>query len=149
MVLDRKGMNMKEKKNWLYILLGVIICILLGGLILLYVKYEQLEDRYDDDYHYNTNYDNNSNNNIVDDNDSDNNNQENTNYISRDKALQIALDNLKIKQENVYDLDIELEYKNRYGKMVYEVSFDYNHYEYEYYIDATSGKILDSFVERA
>ena len=143
MVLDRKEMDMKEKRYWLYILLGVIICILLGGLILLYVKYEQLEDRYDEEYHYNTNYDNNSNNNVVDDN-----NQENTN-ISRDKALQIALDNLKIKQQNVYDLDIELEYKNRYGKMVYEVSFDYNRYEYEYYIDATSGKILDSFIERA
>lgn len=146
MVLDRKEMDMKEKRYWLYILLGVIICILLGGLILLYVKYEQLEDRYDEEYHYNTNYDN--NNNVVDENNT-NNNQENSNYITRDKALQIALDNLKIKQENVYDLDIELEYKNRYGKMVYEVSFDYNRYEYEYYIDATSGKILDSFIERA
>ena len=121
---------------------------ILGGLILLYVKYEQLEDRYDEEYHYNTNYNNNSNNNVVDDN-NNNNNQENSNYITRDKALQIALDNLKIKQQNVYDLDIELEYKNRYGKMVYEVSFDYNRYEYEYYIDATSGKILDSFIERA
>ena len=143
-------MGMKEKRNWLYILLGVIICILLGGLILLYVKYEQLEDRYDEEYHYNTNYDNNSNNNVVDENDNNNtnNNQENTNYITRDKALQIALDNLKIKQQNVYDLDIELEYKNRYSKMVYEVSFDYDRYEYEYYINAKNGEIVKSFKER-
>ena len=113
MVLDRKEMDMKEKRYWLYILLGVIICILLGGLILLYVKYEQLEDRYDEEYHYNNNYNNNSNNNAIDNNDNNNNNQENSNYITRDKALQIALDNLKIKQQNIYDLDIELEYKNR------------------------------------
>ena len=76
------------------------------------------------------------------------NNSSSSKYISRDKALQTALNNLNISKNSIYDLDIELENKVRYKKVVYEVSFDYNNYEYEYYIDATSGKILDSFKSR-
>ena len=42
--------------------------------------------------------------------------------------------------------DIELDYK--YGKKVYEVSFDYQYHEYEYYIDASNGDIVHFFKER-
>ncbi len=76
------------------------------------------------------------------------NNSSSSKYISRDKALQTALNSLNVSKNSIYDLDIELENKARYQKVVYEVSFDYNNYEYEYYIDATSGKILDSFKSR-
>ena len=52
---------------------------------------------------------------------------------------------INVKKNNLRDLDIELEYKVRYGKSVYEISFDYDYLEYEYYLDPESGKILDSF----
>ncbi len=65
--------------------------------------------------------------------------------IDQEKALEIALKDLKMKQNEIFDLDIELE--NKYGSVVYEVSFNSGIHEYEYYIDATTGKILHSFKE--
>ncbi|MDE6142149.1 MAG: PepSY domain-containing protein, partial [Bacilli bacterium] len=71
-----------------------------------------------------------------------------TNYISRSKALQIALKDMKLSQSDVYDIDVEFENKTTHGNYVYEVSFDYKNNEYEYFIDAKTGKILSSFQSR-
>ncbi len=65
--------------------------------------------------------------------------------ISKDNALKIALDDVKLTQSDIRDIDIELDYK--YGQTVYEITFDYQQYEYEYYIDARNGDIVKSFKE--
>ena len=61
-------------------------------------------------------------------------------YIGKEKAKQIALKNAKVSEDKVKDLEIELDYEN--GKMVYEVGFDVGNKEYDYEIDAKSGKII-------
>ena len=79
-------------------------------------------------------------------NSTSNNSTTSKNYISRDKALSIAVSHAKVNQNNIYDVDIELDYK--YGQEVYEIDFNYQGYEYQYYIDALKGNILHSFKER-
>ena len=122
----------KKENHIVLIILGIIIFILVIGLVVLIIKYEHLEDHYDhleDMYNYQIN----------------NNTELNNNYISRDEALNIALNDLKATRNEVYDVDLELEYKARYQTLVYEISFNNKNYEYEYFIDATSGKILDYY----
>ena len=68
-----------------------------------------------------------------------------TNYITVEKALDIALDSAGLERSNVWDIDVELEHK--FGQIVYEVSFDAGQYEYEYYINAETGEIIKSFKE--
>ncbi len=97
----------------------------------------------------NNNVDNVNNNNTNNANNQNNNNQNvnnGSNYISRDDALKIALDDAKLTQSDIRDLDIELDYE--YGQNVYEISFDYQRYEYEYYINAENGTIVKSFQEQ-
>ncbi len=97
----------------------------------------------------NTNtYNNKSNNSTLGKNtNTDNNKFNNTNnYISEQDALDIALKDVGLTQNDIYDLDIELEYK--YSQTVYEINFDYQRHEYEYYINAESGTIVKSFRER-
>ena len=65
--------------------------------------------------------------------------------LSKEEALDIALKDIQTEKADVHDISIELERK--YGKVVYEIDFDYQYYEYEYYIDATTGEILHSFKE--
>lgn len=96
----------------------------------------------DDDVITNTDSNNTSNNGS---NNTTNNETQNNKYISRDKALSTALEHAGVKQSEIYDIDIELDYK--FGKQVYEVSFNYQSYEYEYYIDATTSDVLHSFKE--
>ncbi len=139
-------MNKKIAKKY-YLIGGILIIMILGlGIfsLIMYMKYERLEDKYDDmDYEY---FDHSLNNNdypsINDDINSNNK------YISQEEALNIVLNNLNISRNDIYDLDIELEYKARYGDVVYEVSFDLGQYEYEYYLKATTGAILDSLRSR-
>lgn len=66
-------------------------------------------------------------------------------YITIERALDIALSNVGASRGSVLDIDVELDYK--FGQVVYEVSFDYDQYEYEYYINAESGEIVKSFKE--
>ncbi len=143
-------MEKDKRKNIIIILLGVIIILLVVGLSLFIVKdkflednYEKLEDRYE--YLFENSLNNKENNVDNNDNTSNNDNTQNNKTISRDEALDIVLKDLNLKNNNLRDLDIELEYKVRYGKSVYEISFDYDYLEYEYYLDPESGKILDSF----
>ncbi len=141
-------------------LLGIIVLLLV--IILVVVLKDDIKDddklvnnnpsyneNYDDDYYE-------DNNNVIDDNNqednnttnNDNNNNNNTTttkYISKDKALSIALNNAKLNKSDVYDISVELDYK--YGQTVYEIDFDYNKYDYEYYINATTGKIIHHFKE--
>lgn len=64
-------------------------------------------------------------------------------YITIEKALDVALKSAGLTREQVRDIDVELERK--FGQMVFEVSFDAGQYEYEYYVNAESGKIVKSF----
>ena len=82
-------------------------------------------------------------NNSLDNNPSSSNASDN--YISSQAALDTALAHLGTSQSSVRDIDVDLEYK--LGQVIYEVNFNLNQYEYEYYIDATTGEILKSFKE--
>lgn len=62
------------------------------------------------------------------------------------EAKKIAFDHAGVKEANVRDLEIEPDKEN--GKEIYEVSFESGSYDYEYEIDAYSGKILHSEKER-
>ena len=66
-------------------------------------------------------------------------------YITVEKALDVALTNAGFVRGDVWDIDVELERK--FGKVVYEVSFDAGQYEYEYYVSAENGEIIKSFKE--
>lgn len=63
-------------------------------------------------------------------------------YIGRDRALEIATENIKTTPSNVKNIEIELDYDD--GLMLYDVEFDYNGYEYDFEIDAINGKIISS-----
>lgn len=67
-------------------------------------------------------------------------------YIGKDKAKQIAINSAKVNENNIYDLEIELDYE--YRMMIYEVSFDTNGIEYEYEINAITGEIINEYVEQ-
>lgn len=64
----------------------------------------------------------------------------NNEYISKERALDIALNNVSLTKEEIYDLDIDFDNEPTY--QVYEISFDHNKIEYEFEIDAISGEIL-------
>ncbi len=129
-----------KKNNLIIILLSVIVLLLVIICVALYLKMEHLDDK--DDYNTpqinNNNYDN--------DYDDHDDIKYDDNYISSTEALKIALDNLNINENNIYDMSSDLDYK--YGKTVYEIEFKYDRNEYEFYIDATTGEILRSFKER-
>lgn len=61
-------------------------------------------------------------------------------YIGRDKAKEIALNDAKVKESNIRELEIEFDADD--GILLYEVEFKNNNREYEYDIDAKTGKIL-------
>ncbi len=63
-------------------------------------------------------------------------------YIGKDKAKSISFSDAGVSSKNV---DIEIDYED--GKMIYEVEFTVNGNEYEYEIDAVTGKILDKTIE--
>ncbi|MCD7893666.1 MAG: PepSY domain-containing protein [Erysipelotrichaceae bacterium] len=59
--------------------------------------------------------------------------------ITKDEALQKALSHAGISKSNVSDLDIEYDKDDN----IYEVSFEYKNYEYEYEINANDGSIIN------
>lgn len=83
--------------------------------------------------------------NVTNENTTNTNNPE-TKIISRDQAIEIVCNDLKIKREDMLDLDAERDYK--YGQNVYEIDFKYDRLEYEYYISENTGSIVHSFKER-
>ena len=64
-----------------------------------------------------------------------------TGYLPRGDAIQIAVDAAKVNRSDIWDLSCELEEDD--GVMIYQVEFEHGQYEYEYDIDAKTGKILD------
>lgn len=66
-------------------------------------------------------------------------------YIGREKAKEAAFAHALVKEENVRELDVEMDYE--YKVMVYEVEFTAGEYEYDYTIDAKSGQVLHSHRE--
>ncbi len=73
---------------------------------------------------------------------STNNSNNSSNFISSSKAKEIALNHAKVS--NPQQLEVELDKEDR----EYSVEFHYNGYEYDYEIDAVTGKILKSEKER-
>lgn len=63
-----------------------------------------------------------------------------TTKITRDDALKIALEDAGLKQDQIHDLEVELD--NDGGALHYDVDFEVNDKDYDYEIDAESGKIL-------
>lgn len=63
-----------------------------------------------------------------------------TNYISSDKAQQIALENAGLTADSVTFIRTHLDYDD--GRAEYEVEFYQGNMEYDYDIDAVSGTIL-------
>ena len=59
--------------------------------------------------------------------------------ISREKAKSIALSHAGVKESDLRDFEIELDYEK--GVYLYEISFESGKYDYEYYIDANTGAI--------
>lgn len=60
--------------------------------------------------------------------------------IGEEKAKKIALDHAGLKEPEVKHLFVELDYDD--GVLRYEVDFHKDQYEYDYDIDAKTGKIL-------
>ena len=66
--------------------------------------------------------------------------------ISKSKVKSIVLKDAGVSSSAVKDYDVELD--NEKGKAVYEVDFEVKNTEYEYKVDAVSGKILKKSVDR-
>lgn len=66
-------------------------------------------------------------------------------YISIDMVKDIVFKHAKVENKNIVNLEIEYDYEN--GNMIYDVEFDCNNIEYDYEVDAVSGKILESEIE--
>lgn len=66
--------------------------------------------------------------------------------ISRERAIEIALEKAKLKTDDVRDLEAELDYEK--GVLVWEVDFDYQNFDYSYDINADSGTIVFEEIEK-
>ena len=97
---------------------------------IIYTDYELNDDNYNDD---NYNYQNNNSN-----------SNQNSSYISSAKAKQIALNHAKATSSTASRIHVELDRDDN----EYQVEFIYNNYEYDYEINATTGKIIDYDRER-
>lgn len=65
--------------------------------------------------------------------------------ITKERAKEIALEHANIKETDITDYEIDLD--NEDGKLVYEISFELNGKEYDYDVDATTGKVSNSMYE--
>ncbi len=70
---------------------------------------------------------------------------ENT-QITRDEAIDIALNEAGAQKSDVFDLEAELDYEN--GQKVWEIDFDYDKLEYSYDVNAETGAITKVERER-
>ncbi len=107
----------------------------------------------DGEYHSvnnNTSTGNNTTNNNTSNNSSNNNTTNNSNttstYIGKEKAQEIALNHAGLSSSEVRFDKVELDVDD--NRTTYEIEFDYSYYEYEYEIDAYTGEILKSEVDR-
>ena len=133
-----KKVNKKEEKSEKFVIPLLVVIIILLAVILGIVLFRNKDNNVIDNN--NSNYQD-----SIEDNDNQNNSTDNKNYIGKDQAISIALKNIKLTKNDVYDLECELD--NEFNQVVYEVTFNYKNLEYEYYINAESGKIIHSFKE--
>lgn len=91
------------------------------------LEYDQ-DDNYDDDY-----YD--------DDDDYEQAGSGSTTDIGSTKAKEIAFKHAGTSSSSIYSLEVESDYEN--GSLVYEISFGSGNVEYDYVIQASTGKILE------
>ncbi len=66
--------------------------------------------------------------------------------ITREKAIEIALEKAKLKETDVRDLEAELDYER--DLLVWDVDFDYKNFDYAYEINANTGDIVTEKTER-
>lgn len=69
-----------------------------------------------------------------------------TSDITRERALEIALEKAGVKESDIRDLDIELD--DERGEKVWEIDFDHENLEYSYDINAETGAITKVERER-
>jgi uncharacterized membrane protein YkoI len=60
--------------------------------------------------------------------------------ITKDEAKKIALKDANLKENEITNFEIELDREN--NTLVYDISFDKGTEDYDYHIDANSGKII-------
>lgn len=138
--VSKKEEQMSEKTEKTVLVLLVIIIILLAvilGIVLL--------KKNNDNSNYKVNVDDNEGIKVTDDMIDNQTTTDNKNYISKDNAISIALKDLKLNKNDVYNLECELD--KEFNQTVYEVTFNYKNLEYEYYINPENGKIIHSFKE--
>lgn len=70
----------------------------------------------------------------------DDHSADSTQYIGMENARQVALSHAGATLETVRKLEIKLDKED--GRMIYEIEFVYGNMEYEYEVDAITGKIL-------
>ncbi len=142
--VSKKEEQMSEKTEKTILVLLVIIIILLAVILGIVIIKKSNTVGKSDDSNYKVN---------IDDNDIDISDEFNDvqidatddSYIGRDNAVNIALKDLKLTTNDVYDLECELDKK--FDQIVYEVAFNYKNLEYEYYINPETGRIIHSFKE--
>ena len=61
--------------------------------------------------------------------------------LTKEEALEKALKHSKLKKEEI-DLLKKIELDHEHGRLIYEIKFYKDGFEYEYDVDAASGKIL-------
>lgn len=112
---------------------------------IIYTNYESNDDNYN--YSSSNNSTSSSNNSSSNSNSSSSNRSStstSSNYISSSKARQIALNHAGATSNTATRIHVELDREDN----EYQVEFIYNNREYDYEINATTGKILDYDSER-
>ena len=143
--VSKKEEQMSEKTEKAVLVLLVIIIILLMIILGIVILKKNNNDINNTDSDYKVNIDDNDGIKVMDDITDNQNTTNDKNYIGRDSAISIALKDLKLTKNDVYDLECELD--KEFNQIVYEVTFNYKNLEYEYYINAETGKIIHSFKE--
>ncbi len=67
--------------------------------------------------------------------------------IGEEKALEIALKDAGIKQDDTTFSKVELDYDDDTGRQEYEVQFNVGTTEYEYNLDAITGEITEKDID--
>lgn len=62
--------------------------------------------------------------------------------ITAKEATEAALKHAKLQESQVSDIDVDLDRDN--GKLIYEVDFNSGNTEYDYDIDAETGKVISA-----
>ncbi len=66
--------------------------------------------------------------------------------ITRDRAIDIALEKAKLQKADIRDLEAELDYEK--GVLVWGVDFDYQNLDYSYDINADTGAVILEEIEK-